>query len=143
MWYYWRCCYLCLIPWLGIRSNMIYIQTWYCWNTIQRKVHSGIINLFDEKIVYSPDKDAVCSKRRTTDYRFEFCLKNMWNCSLSQQILSHSFYDWKLCDLLADLLLCSYQSEFLQKHVKDKRIHEARAFNFTYRYIDDVLSTGF
>jgi hypothetical protein len=24
--------------------------------------------------------------------------------------------------------------------VKDKKIHEARAFNFTYRYIDDVLS---
>ena len=24
--------------------------------------------------------------------------------------------------------------------VKDKTIHEARAFNFTYRYIDDVLS---
>jgi hypothetical protein len=30
--------------------------------------------------------------------------------------------------------------EFLQKLVKDKKIHEARAFNFTYRYIDDVLS---
>jgi hypothetical protein len=24
--------------------------------------------------------------------------------------------------------------------VKDKKIHETRAFNFTYRYIDDVLS---
>jgi Asp-tRNA(Asn)/Glu-tRNA(Gln) amidotransferase B subunit len=24
--------------------------------------------------------------------------------------------------------------------LKDKKIHEARAFNFTYRYIDDVLS---
>jgi hypothetical protein len=23
---------------------------------------------------------------------------------------------------------------------KDKKIHEARAFNFTYRYIDDILS---
>ena len=33
--------------------------------------------------------------------------------------------------LLADLFLYSYESEFL---------HEARAFNFTYRYIDDVLS---
>jgi hypothetical protein len=42
--------------------------------------------------------------------------------------------------LLADLLLYSYESEFLQKLVKDKKIHEARAFNFTYRYIDDVLS---
>jgi hypothetical protein len=41
--------------------------------------------------------------------------------------------------LLADLFLYSYESEFLQKFVKDKKIHEARAFNFTYRYIDDVL----
>ena len=32
------------------------------------------------------------------------------------------------------------ESEFLQKFVKDKKIHEARTFNFTYRYIDDVLS---
>ena len=30
--------------------------------------------------------------------------------------------------------------EFLQNLVKDKKIHEARAFNFKYRYIDDVLS---
>jgi hypothetical protein len=42
--------------------------------------------------------------------------------------------------LLADLFLYSYESEFLQKLVKDKKIHEATAFNFTYRYIDDVLS---
>jgi hypothetical protein len=37
--------------------------------------------------------------------------------------------------LLADLLLYSYESKFLQKLVKDKKIREARAFNFTYRYI--------
>jgi hypothetical protein len=42
--------------------------------------------------------------------------------------------------LLADLFLYSYESEFLQKLVKDKTIHEARAFNFTYKYIDDALS---
>jgi hypothetical protein len=41
--------------------------------------------------------------------------------------------------LLADLFLYSYESEFLQKLVKDKKSYEARAFNFTYRYIDDVL----
>jgi hypothetical protein len=45
------------------------------------------------------------------------------------------------CALLqTDLFLYSYESEFLQKLVKDKKMHEARAFNFTYRYIDDVLS---
>ena len=42
--------------------------------------------------------------------------------------------------LLADLFLYSYESKFLQKLVKDKKINEARAFNFTYRYIEDVLS---
>ena len=42
--------------------------------------------------------------------------------------------------LLADLFLYSYESKFLQKLIKDKKIHEARAFKFTYRYIDDVLS---
>ena len=42
--------------------------------------------------------------------------------------------------LLVNLFLYSYESEFLQKLFKDKKIHEARAFNFTYRYIDDVLS---
>ena len=42
--------------------------------------------------------------------------------------------------LLADLFVYSYESEFLQKLVKDKKIHEATAFNFTYRYINDILS---
>jgi hypothetical protein len=27
-----------------------------------------------------------------------------------------------------------------EKLVKDKKIHEVRAFNFTYRNVDDVLS---
>ena len=37
----------------------------------------------------------------------------------------------KCAPLLADCFLYSYESEFLQKLVKDKKIHEARAFNFT------------
>ena len=41
--------------------------------------------------------------------------------------------------LLADLFLYSYELEVLQNLVKDKTIHEARAFSFTYRYIDHVL----
>jgi TctA family transporter len=40
--------------------------------------------------------------------------------------------------LLADLFLYSYESEFLQKLVKDKKIHEARAFNLTYSCISDM-----
>ena len=42
--------------------------------------------------------------------------------------------------LLADLFLYSCGSEFLQKLVRDGKIREARAFGFTYGYIDDVLS---
>ena len=46
--------------------------------------------------------------RSSMFYLFEFCLKNMWNCSLTQQILSHSFYDWMLCELflLSGFLIC-------------------------------------
>jgi hypothetical protein len=42
--------------------------------------------------------------------------------------------------LLADLFLYSYESEFIQMLVKDGKMHEARTFNFTHRYIDNVLS---
>ena len=42
--------------------------------------------------------------------------------------------------LLADLFLYSYETEFLQSLVKSHRIKDARSFNLTYRYIDDVLS---
>ena len=54
-------------------------------------------------------------------------------------ILKKNYISFK-SSFLADLFLYYYESEFLQKLVKDKKIHEARAFNFTYRYIDDVLS---
>ena len=47
---------------------------------------------------------------------------------------------YELCPSSKRFFLYSYESEFLQKLVKDKKIHDARAFNFTYRYIDDVLS---
>ena len=54
----------------------------------------------------------------------------------------HVIYKYKLIGSYDSMALSSYsyESEFLQKLVKDKKIHEARAFNFTYRYIDDVLS---
>ena len=42
--------------------------------------------------------------------------------------------------LLADLFLYSYEAEFIQNllHRKEKKL--AQSFNFTFRYIDDVLS---
>ena len=42
--------------------------------------------------------------------------------------------------LLADLFLCSYEAEFVQSLLKAGKKHLAQQFNFTYRYIDDVLS---
>ena len=42
--------------------------------------------------------------------------------------------------LLADLFLYSYDAEFVQSLLKADKKHLAQQFNFTYRYIDDVLS---
>ena len=42
--------------------------------------------------------------------------------------------------LLADLFLYSYEAEFIQNLVKQKKISVAKSFNLTFRYIDDVIS---
>ena len=42
--------------------------------------------------------------------------------------------------LLADLFLYSYEAEFIQKLLHEKKMSLAVAFNSTFRYIDDVLS---
>ena len=42
--------------------------------------------------------------------------------------------------LLADLFLYSYEAEFIQGLLKSGKKKLAQSFNFTYRYIDDVLS---
>ena len=42
--------------------------------------------------------------------------------------------------LLADLFLYSYENEFLDKLIKERKRKLARKFNLSYRYIDDLLS---
>jgi hypothetical protein len=42
--------------------------------------------------------------------------------------------------LLADLFLYSYEAEFIKGLLKKNEKKLARSFNFTFRYIDDVLS---
>ena len=42
--------------------------------------------------------------------------------------------------LLANILLYSYEAEFIQSLLSTGRKQLASRFNFTYRYIDDVLS---
>ena len=69
--------------------------------------------------------------------------KNKWSVCwsfLSTTYLSAFILGTNCAPLLADLFLFSYESEFLQTLVKNKRIKESRLFNFTFRYIDDVLS---
>jgi hypothetical protein len=44
------------------------------------------------------------------------------------------------CALLADLFLYSYEADFIQGLLKKNKKKLARSFNFTFRYIDDVLS---
>jgi hypothetical protein len=46
--------------------------------------------------------------RSSMFYLLWILFENMWNCSLTQQSLSHSFYDWKICELflLSGFLIC-------------------------------------
>ena len=42
--------------------------------------------------------------------------------------------------LLADLFLCSYENEFLDKLINKGKRKRARKFSLSYRYIDDLIS---
>jgi hypothetical protein len=44
------------------------------------------------------------------------------------------------CALLADLFLYSYEADFIQGLLKKNEKKLNRSFNFTFRYIVDVLS---
>ena len=52
-----------------------------------------------------------------------------------------SAYLWvQTAPLLADLFLYSYEADFIQELFKENEMKLAQSFNFTFRYIDDVLS---
>ena len=44
------------------------------------------------------------------------------------------------CDLLTDMFLYSHKADFIQGLLKENERKLARLFNFTFHYIDDVLS---
>ena len=46
----------------------------------------------------------------------------------------------KCAPLLADLFLYSYEADFIQGLLQKNEKKLARSFNFTFRYIDDVLT---
>ena len=87
-------------------------------------------------------KGKTCYSEEQVISMLEFLIDNIFvsfGGTLFQQVVGIRM-GTNCAPLLADLFLYSYESKFLHKLVKDKKIHEARAFNFTYRYIDDVLS---
>ena len=87
-------------------------------------------------------KGKTCYSEEQVISMLEFLIDNIFvsfGGTLFQQVVAIPM-GTNCAPLLADLFLYSYESEFLQKLVKDKKIYEARAFNFTYRYINDVLS---
>ncbi len=45
--------------------------------------------------------------------------------------------------LLADLYLYTYEYDFLDSLTKSKKLHLAKTFNFTFRYIDDLISINY
>lgn len=55
-------------------------------------------------------------------------------------LINHS-HEHKLCPLLAGLFLDSYEVEFIQKFLQEKKRFFV-AFNATLRYVDDVLSVN-
>ena len=48
--------------------------------------------------------------------------------------------DTNCAPLLADLFLYSHEADFIQRLLKKNEKKLVRSFNFTFRYIDDVLS---
>lgn len=45
--------------------------------------------------------------------------------------------------LLADMILYSYEAEYMQNFIKSGEATVAKLFNYTYRYIDGVLSLNY
>ena len=50
------------------------------------------------------------------------------------------FFNRQSTYLLTDLFLYSYEADFIQGLLKKNEKKLARSFNFTFRYIDDVIS---
>ena len=92
--------------------------------------------------VNSEQKGITCYTEEQVINMLEFLIDNIFvefEGRLFQQIVGIPMRT-NYAPLLADLFLFSYESEFLETLVKNKKIKEARSFNFTFRYIDNVLS---
>jgi hypothetical protein len=104
-----------------------------------------LLHIFGKFMILKIQKGKTCYSEEQVISMLEFPIDNIFvsfEGALFQQVVVIPI-GTNCAPLLADLFLYSYELEFLQNLVKDKKIHEARAFNFTYRYIDDILSINY
>jgi hypothetical protein len=105
---------------------------------MQRKVHSGIINLFDERIVYSPDNDLSAVKEGQQKYCETFYsrsgINHMWILKHSKDLLdnlkSRSFSHVSSIKTLDFSTLCTTLPHDKLKNPLKETIHKA----FSHRY---------
>ena len=94
--------------------------------------------------VYFVKEDSKCASKYTVDNVIKmltFLIDNIFvqfGQELFQQVIGIPM-GTNCAPLLADLFLYSYEAEFMQTLQRDDK-HLARKFNFTFRYIDDVMS---
>jgi hypothetical protein len=73
----------------------------------------------------------------------EFLIDNIF-VILGGRVFQQSAYLWvQTAPLLADLLLYSYETNFIQGLLKKNEKKLAQSFKFTFCYIDDVLSLNY
>ena len=73
---------------------------------------------------------------------FEFLISNIYikfGAELFRQIIGIPM-GTNCAPLLANLYLFSYEYDFMMNLLKKKQLHLARKFNFSYGYIDDLIS---
>ena len=97
------------------------------------------------KKTYFVKEHSDCTKKYTEDNimnMLDFLIDNifvMFGGQVFQQTVGIPM-GTNCAPLLADLFLYSYEAEFFQTLLKQKDKKLAQSFNFTFRYIDDVLS---
>jgi hypothetical protein len=92
-------------------------------------------------VKYLSDSTHKCSKAEIKKM-LEFLIENIY-VVVGGQVFQQSD-EIPMCTnwvpLLADLFLYSYEAEFIQKLLHEKKKSLAVAFNSTFRYIDEILT---
>ena len=87
----------------------------------------------------SKNNDSEDSIMKMLEFLVDFIFWRFFFAAKVQQIVGISM-GTKCGPLLADIFLYSYEAGFIQSLLSTKRKQLASRFNFTYRYIDNVLT---